>query len=149
MSYDPGSGERPQPHGGGNWPPQGGQPPPPPGGGYGQPAPGWGPPSQGGGPGEQRQERGAFASLFDYSFSSFATPGLIKLLYIVGSVLIVLVWLTYVVIGFTLPGAGATLGVLALVGGGIAALFMLAMLRVSLEFYYSVVRMSEDIHHRR
>jgi len=27
--------------------------------------------------------------------------------------------------------------------------FYLAMLRVMLEFFYAVVRMSEDIHHRR
>ena len=30
-----------------------------------------------------------------------------------------------------------------------AMVFMLAFLRVSLEFYYAVVRMSEDIHNRR
>ncbi|WP_219413185.1 DUF4282 domain-containing protein [Pseudonocardia nigra] len=148
MTYDPGSsGEHPQ-QGNPGWP-TGGQPGYP--GGYGQ-QPGWGPPP--GQPGYGMQpapppRRGAFSALFDYSFSSFATPGLVKLLYIVGSVLIVLGWLGYVIAAFTIPEVGAMIGILTLVFGSVLVLFMLAMLRVSLEFYFAVVRMSEDIHHKR
>jgi hypothetical protein len=40
-------------------------------------------------------------------------------------------------------------GLLTLVFGSVVALFMLALLRVSLEFYFAVVRMSEDVHNRR
>ena len=36
-----------------------------------------------------------------------------------------------------------------LVVGGVVALFYLIFFRVTLEFFYAVVRMSEDIHHRR
>jgi uncharacterized protein DUF4282 len=161
MSYDPGAaGDRSQPPGGYGGP--GG--PPPYGSGYGQqPAPGWGPPPGGpppGGPGGPMGYPGGpggggpmpaegksfFAALFDYSFNSFATPGLIRLLYIIGTVLIVLAWLGYTIVFFQF---GAIFGLLTLIIGGVVALFALAFMRVSLEFYYAVVRMSEDIHNRR
>jgi hypothetical protein len=165
MSYDPGAPGGSQPPGGYGGGPGG--PPPYGGGGYGQqPPPGWGPHGGPGGPGGpggygapggpaglggaqmQADGRNFFAALFDYSFSSFATPGLIRVLYIIGTVLIGLGWLFYTIsFGFLLGGALA--GLLLLIFGGIGALFALAFLRINLEFYYAVVRMSEDIHNRR
>jgi Domain of unknown function (DUF4282) len=157
MSYDPGApGDRSQPGGYGG--PPGGQPPY--GSGYGQQPPpgppgppaGWGPPGggypsgPGGGQPMQAEGKNFFAALFDYSFNSFATPGLIRVLYIIGTVVIALGWLGYSVVAFQFS---AVLGLITLVFGAIVALFMLAFLRVSLEFYYAVVRMSEDIHNRR
>lgn len=150
MSYDPAGGQP----GGQGW--QGGQQPPypPPPGGYGQQPPaGWGPPpgvgpgGPGPGQGGSPDAKSFFSALFDFSFNSFATPGLIRILYIIGTVLIVLGWLGYVVIGFSALGAAAGIGILIV--GAIFALFTIALLRVSLEFYYAVVRMSEDIHNRR
>jgi hypothetical protein len=148
MSYDPGSsGDRPQhPGHGQGWP--GGQQYP---GGYGQqppPNPGWGgqqqPPA--GMPTQLAPgERSGFAALFDFSFTSFATPSLIRLLYIVGTVLIGLYYVGMVIAMFT---TSSIAGVLTLVFGAVVALFMLAFLRLSLEFYFAVVRMSEDIHNR-
>lgn len=154
MSYDPAGG---QPPGGQGWQGGGGQPPyPPPGGGYGgggQP-PSWGgPPGGPGGPGSgsfgggPAGQKSAFAALFDFSFNSFATPGLIKLLYVVGAVLLVLGWLGFTIVNFAVSGPVAGIGTLVL--GAIGVLFYLAFLRVLLEFYYAVVRMSEDIHNRR
>ena len=138
MSDDPASG-------GQGWQQQ---PPgyPPPGGGFGQqPPPGWGPPpDQGGGYGAPAR-RSSFAALFDFSFTTFATPGLIKLLYVMGMVLLVIAWLGYTVFGFL---ADPGLGFLALFLGGVLVLFYLAFLRLILEFYFAVVRMSEDIHRR-
>jgi hypothetical protein len=90
---------------------------------------------------------GAFGALFDFSFNSFATPGLIRLMYIVGTVLIGLGWLGFTVAAFF--SQGAVTGILTLLIGAVVALFYLAFLRVLLEFYYAVVRMSEDIHNRR
>ncbi|WP_300008356.1 DUF4282 domain-containing protein [Pseudonocardia sp.] len=149
MSYDPAGGQQP---GGQGW--QGGQPPyPPPGGGYGQQQPGgWGPPPGGGAPGGgmpggMPAPAGAFSALFDFSFNSFATPGLIRLMYIVGTVLLALGWLGFTVTAFVAQGALA--GIFSLLIGAVVALFYLAFLRVLLEFYYAVVRMSEDIHNRR
>ncbi|QJY46314.1 DUF4282 domain-containing protein [Pseudonocardia broussonetiae] len=144
MSYDPAGGQP----GGQGW--QGGQQPPypPPPGGYGQQPPaGWGPPPGPGGPSGSPAQKSFFSALFDFTFDSFATPGLIRILYIIGTVLIVLGWLGYVVIGFSALGAAAGIGIL--IFGAIFALFAIALLRVSLEFYYAVVRMSEDIHNRR
>jgi hypothetical protein len=152
MSYDPGApGDRSQPPGGYGGP--GG--PPPYGSGYGQqPPPGWGPPPGPGGPpppgfgGQQMQSEGKnfFAALFDYSFNSFATPGLIRVLYIIGTVIIGLAWLGYTVFLFQLS---PIVGIIALIFGGIVALFYLAFMRVGLEICYAIVRMSEDIHNRR
>src|SRR3954452_13642638 len=156
MSYDPGApGDRSQPPGGYGGGPAG---PPPYGRGYAQqPPPGWGPPPGPGGPGGypgppsggqplQSEGKNFFAALFDYSFNSFATPGLIRVLYIIGTVVIALGWLGYTVVLFQFS---AVAGLITLIFGAVVALFMLAFLRVSLEFYYAVVRMSEDIHNRR
>jgi hypothetical protein len=157
MSYDPGN----QPPGGYGGP--GGQPPY--GQGYGQQPPQqWGPPSgptpggYGGGPGGpgpaglggaqiQMEGKNFFSALFDYSFNSFATPGLIRILYIIGTVIIGLAWLGYTIISFTT--FGALPGLVVFIFGAVVALFYLAFMRVSLEFFYAVVRMSEDIHNRR
>jgi hypothetical protein len=155
MSYDPGApGDRSQPPGGFGGGPAG---PPPYGSGYGQqPAPGWGPPPGPGGPAGypggpggaplQAEGKNFFAALFDYSFNSFATPGLIRVLYIIGTVVIALGWLGYTVVFFQFS---AVAGLITLIFGAVVSLFVLAFLRVSLEFYYAVVRMSEDIHNRR
>lgn len=138
MSYDPGQSGQP------GWPGQ--QPGYPPPTGYGQqpPPPGWGP-GPGGFGSPQASSSNPFAALFDFSFETFATPGLIKLLYIVGTVLLVLGWLGFTITAFTQSALG---GLAVLVFGALAVLFYLAFLRVLLEFYYAVVRMSEDIHKR-
>jgi hypothetical protein len=95
----------------------------------------------------QTEGKSFFAALFDYSFNSFATPGLIRVLYIIGTVIIALYWLGF--LGFAFLYGGALPGLLALVIGAIVSLFLLALMRVTLEFYYAIVRMSEDIHNRR
>ena len=162
MSNDPGNpGD--QPHPGQGW--QGGpqQPPPYPGSFGQEPPPGWGsypppgppgpPPGPAGfgggppmGPGPQGESKGFFGALFDFSFDSFATPAVVKVLYIIGMVLLGLFYVVIVISGFA---QNAGFGLLALIGGGIAVLFYLTLFRITLEFYYAVVRMSEDIHHRR
>ena len=158
MTYDPGNpGDQPQPPGGQSW--SGGQQPPPYPGGYGQqPAQGWGPPpgqqaygdpSGGYGPGggltPQAQAKGFFAALFDFRFNSFATPAVVKVIYVVGLVLLGLVYIGFVITAFT---QSVGYGLLVLILGAIVALFYLTLFRITLEFYYAVVRMSEDIHKR-
>ena len=72
----------------------------------------------------------------------FATPVVIKVLYILGLVGIGLAYVAVVISGF----ANSPLtGLVALIGGAVAALFYVIFFRVFLEFYYAVVRMSEDI----
>ncbi|GAA0902785.1 DUF4282 domain-containing protein [Pseudonocardia zijingensis] len=161
MSNDPGNPGEYQP-GQQGW--QGGQQQPPPypsgfgqqqqsppaWGGYpppGQQQPGaYGPPP--GQPGAQQQGQGSnpFAALFDFEFKSFATPAVVKILYIVGMVLLGLVYIGVLISGFV---QGVGVGLVTLIGGGIALLFYLIFFRVTLEFFYAVVRMSEDIHNRK
>jgi hypothetical protein len=134
--------EPPPPPGWGSYPP----PPPPPGpAGFGAGYPGPGAPVGPGGP--QGEAKGFFPALFDFSFNSFATPSVVKVLYIIGMVLLGLFYLGGIIVSFAVAGAGQ--GLLVLIVGGIAALFYLTLFRITLEFYYALVRMSEDIHHRR
>ena len=84
--------------------------------------------------------------MFDFGFNHFATPAVVKILYVIGLVLIGLTYISAVISGFVV-GVGP--GLLALIIGAIIALFALALFRITLEFYYALVRMSEDIHHRR
>lgn len=86
------------------------------------------------------------SALFDFGFNHFVTPYVIKFLYILLTVVMVIGYVAVVIGGFV---NSVGVGLLALVGGAIAFLIYLALIRVTLEFYYAVVRMSEDIHHRR
>ena len=114
-----------------------GQPQPP-----GRPQPPGGP--GGAPPGWQPEHKGFFGALFDFGFHHFVTPSIIKVLYVLGFVLISLVYLFYVIFAFT---ASVPLGVGVLLIGWIAPVLYLALWRVMLEFFLAVVRMSEDIHH--
>ncbi len=128
--------------------PQGGYPqgrpqqppqyPPGPGG----PPLGW----QAGGSAQQRA-KGFFGALFDFGFNSFVTPTLVKVIYVVFTVLVAIYYVFAVIAA--LASGEPILGVLALLFGWIPALFLLAFMRVTLEFYYAVIRMSEDVHQRR
>ena len=165
MSNDPASGgeqqpawhgQQPYPGGYGQQPEQpayGSYPPPPTqAGGYGQAQPSWqqtagqqrypGYPAGTGGLPPGSGSPSFFGALFDFSFNSFATPVVIKLLYILGLVGIGLGYVAVVISGFA---DSALTGLVALIGGAVVALFYVIFFRVFLEFYYAVVRMSEDI----
>ena len=171
MSNDPASGgeqqpawhgQQPYPGGYGQQPQQPQQPeqpaygsyPPPPTqtGGYGQAQPSWqqtagqqrypGYPAGTGGLPPQNESPSFFGALFDFSFNSFATPVVIKVLYILGLVGIALGYVAVVISGFA---DSPLTGLVALIGGAVVALFYVIFFRVFLEFYYAVVRMSEDI----
>jgi hypothetical protein len=139
-------------------------PPPPQQGGYGQAPPPWAPQSaqqpgqQRGWPGGQpggapaglapggapphNEAQSFMSALFDFGFNTFATPVVIKVLYILSMVAIALFYVIAVISGFT---QGALTGLLVLVGGGIAALLALVYTRVLLELLYAGVRIAEDI----
>jgi Domain of unknown function (DUF4282) len=112
---------------------QGGPPPPPPA----SPPPAG---AQGGRPAPA--PRNFFGALFDFGFNTFATPVVIKVLYILGLIAIALGYVAIVISGFA---DSAATGLIALIGGAVGALFYVIFFRVFLEFYYAVVRMSEDI----
>ena len=90
----------------------------------------------------QQAQPSFFGALFDFGFNTFATPVVIKVLYILGLVAIGLGYVAIVISGFAESPAT---GLVALIGGAIGALFYVIFFRVFLEFYYAVVRMSEDI----
>ncbi|MFY9916528.1 MAG: DUF4282 domain-containing protein [Nocardioidaceae bacterium] len=119
-------------------PPPGGQPPQGPGG-YGMPQ------YPTGGNRLETQDSGFFGALFDFSFSQFVTPKIVKLVYVLATIGLGLAYVIVVIAGFS-QSAGA--GLVLLVVGAIIALVYLAFIRMTLEFYYAIVRMSQDINRR-
>jgi uncharacterized protein DUF4282 len=89
------------------------------------------------------QARGFFASLFDYSFSSYITPRIIKVLYVLATVLVALWTLVIILIAFN---ASSTLGILTLLIVG-PIYFVLAMIytRVLLELLSAFFRIHDDV----
>ena len=113
---------------------------PPPTGPSGEP---YGPPA--GSP--ARQTKGFFGALFDFRFEHFITPIIVKVVYVLALVALVITWLVLTAAGFL--GDSPASGVAFLLLGAIGVILYLAFIRMTLEFYLAIVRMSEDIHHRR
>lgn len=105
-------------------PPRFGPMPPPPGA----------PPSRG---------KGFFADLFDFGFTDFVTPKVVKFVYVVVTIIIALAWIFYIILGFTIsPGAG----LLVLIFGPIVALLWLLVCRITLELTMVIFRIGADLH---
>jgi hypothetical protein len=110
-------------------------PPPPPGGPiYGQHLPpGW--------ENRTRQGDGPIATAFDFSFSKYATPGLIKILYVLFVVFLALTYAAEVILWFVVS---PVLGLLVLILGLVPAFFMVLAVRVGLEVTLATVRTAID-----
>ncbi len=89
--------------------------------------------------------KGFLPSLFDFSFTHFVTPKLVKFVYLLATVALGLMWFVVLLTSFA-NSVGAGLGVLII--GPIILVIYLALIRMTLEFYLSVVRMSQDINQR-
>ena len=116
-----------------NLPPQ--QPPP---GGDGRP-----PYASGGGRLDADEVKGFFGSLFDFSFRSFITGRLIRVLYVlamIGLALWTLGWL-----GTALASQDGMLIFFALIGAPLVFLFGIIYIRVLLELIIVVFRIGEDV----
>jgi hypothetical protein len=98
-----------------------------------------------GGSGGGQPSKGFFGALFDFSFSTFITPMIVKAVYILSVIVLVLIWLVFLATSFS-QSAGA--GLFVLIIGPIGVIIYLAFIRMTLEFYLAIVRMSEDIHRR-
>lgn len=125
----------------GNPPPQdsyGQQPPSGPAGAYGQQ------PAYGSGPG-RTDAKGFFGALFDFGFNHFVTPKIVKFVYVLAVGALALGWLVFLVVGFA-NSVGA--GLFALIVGPVIVVLYLCFIRMTLEFYLSVTRLSEEIHHK-
>jgi hypothetical protein len=117
-------------------------PPVPPGGSGPMPPPPYGGPPPIGG---ANDASGFFTALFDFSFTTFITPKVVKVVYIIATVLLGLAFLVFLISSFTQSAAA---GVAVLIIGPIVFVLYLAFIRMSLEFAVAIVRMSEDIHKR-
>ncbi len=90
-----------------------------------------------------RGEKGFVGSLFDFSFSSFVTPKIIKVLYVLFTIWTALVSLLIAIIGFRTGGALAGIFVLVIVVP-IYVLLTLGVYRVVLEAFMVIFRIYEE-----
>jgi hypothetical protein len=90
-----------------------------------------------------RGEKGFVGSLFDFSFDSFVTPKIIRVLYVLLTCWTLLLGLIFLIIAFKQGGVGAGLAVLIIVEP-IFILLSLGVYRVVLEAFMVVFRIYEE-----
>jgi uncharacterized membrane protein len=95
-------------------------------------------------PRPKSQERGFVGSLFDFGFSSFVTPKIIKVLYVLVTIWTVIWALAFLDIGFRTGGMAGGLATLIIVDP-LLILVSLGVFRVVLEFFMVTFRMQEDL----
>ena len=88
-------------------------------------------------------EKGFIGSLFDFSFSSFVTPKIVKVLYVLITIWTALLALTILVIGFRTGGLAGGLFTLIIIEP-IFILLTLGIYRVVLEAFMVVFRIYEE-----
>jgi len=94
-------------------------------------------------PGEAADARGFVGALFDFGFTSFVTPKVIKVLYMLIVIGTVVSALMFTIVVFK---ASVTFGFLMLVfGDPLFILIVLAIYRIILEFFVVTFRVAEDI----
>lgn len=99
-------------------------------------------------PAMPRQDANPLAALFDFGFTKFATPGIVKVIYLLSVIGAGLGWLFLVVSGFSmgrLAGGGAGAGVVALLFGWIPALLSIAYVRFILEAVVALIRIHDRV----
>lgn len=119
------------------------------GGGYSPPPP---PPQPSGPPSPYASARGVVSdttgflpALFDFTFTHFVTPKLVRFVYLLATIALAVGWLLFL---FTAFAQSTAFGLVVLIFGPLLVIIYLAVIRMTLEFYLSIVRMSEDVHHR-
>ncbi len=83
-----------------------------------------------------------FGSLFDFSFSSFITPKIIKILFVIGLILTAI--LTLFIIIFAFIGSIAS-GVIALIFSPVIFFLYVLAVRIYLELLIVIFRIQSDI----
>ena len=87
--------------------------------------------------------KGFLRALFDFKFQTLITPKVVKFVYAISVVLVILGWFIFLISAFTQsPG----MGVAVLIFGPILVILYLAFIRMTLEMYFAIVRMSDDVH---
>lgn len=87
--------------------------------------------------------KGFLGSLFDYSFSSFVTTRIIKILYVLITIVFTLAALAFLAVGIS-QGPGPAVGAVIFVP--IAWLLYMIFARVALEVLIVLFRIGEDLH---
>jgi hypothetical protein len=88
-------------------------------------------------------ETGFLGALFDFGFTSFVTPKIIKVLYVLVTMGTIVSTLAFTIIVFK---ASVAFGIVALVfGDPLIILVVLAAFRIFLEFFVVIFRAAEDI----
>ena len=86
--------------------------------------------------------RGFLSALFDFSFTSFVTTKIIRVLYILIMIVVVLAALVYTIIAFRLS---ARFGLLTLIiGDPLFIIIVMAFWRLVLESFVVIFRIAED-----
>ena len=87
--------------------------------------------------------RGFLSALFDFSFTSFVTTRIIKVLYVLITVLVCLAALVYTILAFRISTA---FGIVTLViGDPLFIIIVMAFWRLVLEAFVVVFRIAEDV----
>ena len=92
-------------------------------------------------------QKGFFESLFDFSFTSFVTVRIIKVLYVLIFVMVSLAALLYTILAFRLsPVAGL---LVLVIGDPLYIVIVMAFWRLVLEAFVVVFRIAEDVRSMR
>jgi Domain of unknown function (DUF4282)/zinc-ribbon domain len=93
--------------------------------------------------GELMEARGFLQSLFDFSFSSFIALRMIKILYVLTTIVVALFTLGDILLAFKISSAFGIFALLIL--GPIGFLLTMIYVRVLLELLMAIFRMHEDV----
>ena len=93
--------------------------------------------------GQPESPKSFFAALFDWKFHTLITPKIVSWVYLAFMILSGLYWLFLVFGSFA---AEPVLGIVVLLIGPIVWIVSLAFFRMTMELYFALVRMSDDIH---
>lgn len=88
------------------------------------------------------------AALFDFSFTKFATPGLVKIVYLLQVIAAVGTWLLWILTAFTADqfgGGGFGMGLIVLLFGWIPVMLSIAFTRFILESVVALIRIHDRV----
>jgi hypothetical protein len=91
------------------------------------------------------RSKGFVASLFDFSFSSFATPKLIRALYVLATIWTAILTIAFCSFCVHFAGSGGATVVFLVIAAPILFLLGLGSIRVGLEFFMVLYRLNENI----
>lgn len=86
-------------------------------------------------------EQGGIGDLFDYSFTKFVTPTVIRILYVLVLLFAAVLWAVAIIEGFILNWRAGLWGI---IGGGLLFFIALLLYRIVFELVMVVFKIKED-----